>query len=426
MLAQWTPMRWPDGWKDPSALSLLKGAAIDYLLVGKADDLGAVRDRARQDGLHVVDPEAPPKGIAIIKGEWPGVKMVRGGAADASGGPTGIPWVDSNGWSVRRAAALDPETSVWVDAPPERNARISADSYLTAIADSAAHGGRWILSLDSQLAAGLAGQRPEALAAWKRVTAAAAFFAARKLWAGYSPVGVVGVVSDFAGKNEFFSGELLNLLGRAGQHYLVLPKWGKSPGVPNELALAPPDRAGTLPHESLRAVIYADAEPPHTVLRKQILAFVNAGGLLIAAPQWGDVPGTPVKPDENPRYSMRTLGRGRIAQANADPDDPYLWANDSVTLVSHRYDLVRFWNGGATASFYAMAPDRKRALVHLLFYSNRGPDSASVRIAGRYRAVRASTVDQPAVPNVEMEPQKDAVEVRLPQVSQYVALELEA
>jgi hypothetical protein len=146
--------------------------------------------------------------------------------------------------------------------------------------------------------------------------------------------------------------------------------------------------------------------------------------MLIAAPQWGEAPGTPAK-DENPRYSVRTVGRGRIAEAKADPDDPYLWANDSVMLVSHRYDLVRFWNGGATASSYSMSPDRKQAVVHLLFYASRGPDSASVRIAGRYRAVKALTVDQPAVTKLEMESQKDAVEVHLPQVSQYVALELE-
>jgi hypothetical protein len=72
-----------------------------------------------------------------------------------------------------------------------------------------------------------------------------------------------------------------------------------------------------------------------------------------------------------------------------------------------------------------MAPDRKQALVHLLFYAGRGPDSATVRVAGRYRAARASTVDAPQVENLTIRPQDDAVEVRLPPVSQYVALELD-
>jgi hypothetical protein len=38
---------------------------------------------------------------------------------------------------------------------------------------------------------------------------------------------------------------------------------------------------------------------------------------------------------------------------------------------------------------------------------------------------RISTADQPAARSVEMVSQKDAVEVHLPQVSHYVALELE-
>jgi hypothetical protein len=44
---------------------------------------------------------------------------------------------------------------------------------------------------------------------------------------------------------------------------------------------------------------------------------------------------------------------------------------------------------------------------------------------GHYRAARISTADQPAARSVEMVSQKDAVEVHLPQVSQYVALELD-
>jgi len=64
-------------------------------------------------------------------------------------------------------------------------------------------------------------------------------------------------------------------------------------------------------------------------------------------------------------------------------------------------------------------------VVYLLFYADRGPDSASVRIAGRYRTAKASTVDVPEITNVHVESLKDAVEVHLPQVSPYVALELE-
>jgi hypothetical protein len=173
-------------------------------------------------------------------------------------------------------------------------------------------------------------------------------------------------------------------------------------------------------------VIYADAQEPSSALRKQVLSFVSAGGTLIASPKWGAVPGAPAKPDdEGPVFSVRALGKGRVALAAAAPGDPYQWANDTVVLVSHRYDLIRFWNSGATGSFYATTPDRKHAVAHLLFYANRGPDAASVRIAGHFRTAKGWTPDGP-LEKMETENQQDAIEVHLPQVPQYVALELDA
>src|ERR1035437_4864340 len=91
MTAQWTPMRWPDGWKDPGMLDLLKGMAIDHLLIGTGPEWSAVRSRAAEDGLHVSEPGAPPAGVEIVKGQWPGVKMERGGGGGAGAGPTGNP-----------------------------------------------------------------------------------------------------------------------------------------------------------------------------------------------------------------------------------------------------------------------------------------------------------------------------------------------
>ncbi len=399
-------MRWPGAWKDPSLLDVLKDSAIDYLVIEKGPEFDAVRARAREQGINTAEPDSPPAGVTVVKGEWPGVHMTRGAAASADAGPTGAPWVDSNGWNIRLASALHPESCIWVDAkPPERT-----QSFLIAIADSGAHGGRWIITLDDQLAKRLAAKDDsDALATWKRITAAAGFFAAHKMWAEYRPVAVVGVVSDFTGANEFFNRELLNLLARAGQHFRIVPKGS----------------AGAASLAGLRAVLYADAEPPSAELRRQVMTFVEGGGMLITGPKWGSVPGTPAKGDSHPRYALRSAGKGRIAVANADPDDPWLMANDSVVLVSHRYDLVRFFNGGATGSYFTESSDRKKAVVHLLFYSNRGPDAASVRIAGRYRTATGATVEQTVLPKVEVQLQKDALEVWLPQVSQYVALELE-
>ena len=386
-------------------MDLLKGTAINYLLIPSGAEFAAVRARARQLAIEVGDPTTAPNGVEIAKGSWPGVQW----SAGHGSGPTGVPWVDSNGWVIRLNRALRPDAMPWVDAPPPPKTFVVADSYMIAIADSAAHGGRWIVSLDAPLAQGLAARTASSLAIWKKLTATAAFFAARNTWLDYAPVGVAGVLSDFTGDNEFFSRELLNLMGRAGLHYRILPK----------------DRITAGSFEDLRALSYTDATPPNAELRRQILTFVEAGGLLVAAPKWGDVAGAAADGSQLAGYKVRAVGKGRIAVADDEPSDPYTWAADAALLVSHRYDLVRFWNSGAAGSFYTIAPDRKQALVHLLFYAERGPDSATVRIAGQYRAARASTVDHPKVDNVAVVPQGDGVEVRLPQVSQYVALELD-
>jgi hypothetical protein len=405
-----TPMRWPSAWKDPACLDFLRGTAIDSLVLDAGGDFDLIRSRATGQGIHVTAPD----GVAVIKGLWPGIRMPRGGAGRIIAGPTGNPWVDSNGWLIRLTLALDPRSAVWVEARPPDNFRASAGAYVLAIADSAAYGGRWIVNLDGQLAASIAAHRAEALDIWKNLTAAAGFFAAHNEWSAYSPAAVVGVISDFAGANEAFSRELLNLLARAGQHYRILP------------SSAAAHRNAALDLDGLRAVIYADAQAPPPGLSREILAFVNAGGTLIASPGWGAKSGTPAKADdEGPLFSVRSLGKGRIALAKAPASDPYQWANDSVVLVSHRYDMVRVWNGGTTSSYYAVSPDRKKAVSHIMFYSNRGPDAASVRIAGGFRKVRALTAAGP-VEKIETEMQKDGIEVHLPQIPQYVALELEA
>jgi hypothetical protein len=399
-------MRWPGSWKSPSALGLLKGTPINWLLVDKDAGLGPVIEEAKRAGLEVAEMAELPAGVAVLPGEWPGVAQSRGGGTSA--GPTGVPWVDSNSWKIRLEAARRPGANIWVDAPP-KGAPVRPSAYRTAIADAAAYGGRWVISLDAELAAGLAAGQAEALGTWKEIAGAAGFFAMRKQWAAYIPEAIVGVVSSFVGDDEFLGQELLNLIGRSNQQYAVLEKT-KLP----EAAF-----------RGLRAVIYVDGQPPSAELRRQILDFVSAGGLLITGPKWGPPPGTPAR-DEHPGYAMRSLGKGRVAVSKAEPDDPYVLANDSAVLISHRHELLRFFNGGAVGSYLTVAADRKRAVAHLLFYADRGPDHVSVRIAGRWRKASLWTPERGQPGPVEMEIQKDAVELHLPAVAQYAAAELEA
>jgi hypothetical protein len=364
-------------------------------------EFDAVRSRARAAGLLVLDAQSPPAGIRIVKGEWPGVKMGRNSRTEA--GPTGVPWVDSNGWAIRLERMQHPDAEVWVDAPPAAHAAVPADAYMVAIADSAAHGGRWIVALDDALAAALLARKPEADRPWNRVKQAAAFFAAHPDWQDYAPVAAIGVVSDFSGGNEFFSRELLNLLARAGQPALPIAK----------------DR---LESGGLKALVYTDAEPPSAELRRRAMDFVEAGGLLITA-NWSVPSGQPAAcPLDN--FTMSGQGKGRVALAKEPPQDPYALAADCVLLLSHRHDLVRIWNGGATAFSFTQSPDGRRALVQVLFFSYVGPDAASVWVRGRFRTAAASTIDAPRVNGVEIVDASDGTEIHLPRISQYVALEL--
>ena len=100
-------------------------------------------------------------------------------------------------------------------------------------------------------------------------------------------------------------------------------------------------------------------------------------------------------------------------------------ANDFAVLISHRYELLRFWNVGAMGSCFTMGPDRMRGLVQMVFYAPSFFGNISLRIAGRYRTATLRTLEQPAGRNLEMEMQKDAIELHLPRIFHYAAVELE-
>jgi hypothetical protein len=401
-------MLWPARWRDPGVLGLLKGSAVNYLVIRGNPNARAIAESARWLGIE--SGETAPAGVTVVQGEWPGVRLSETGRPDQSAaGPTGVAWVDSNGWKIRLAAARQPGAEVWVEAAPTTS-RPRPEPYQLGVADAAACGGRWMIALEDRLAEGLAAQEPGTIEIWRRLMRAAGFFATRQEWAGLAPEAVIGVVSDFAGDNEFFSQEVLNLLARTNQQYRILPK-GAAAGA----SLS-----------GLRVVLYTDNQAPDAALRRNILAFVESGGTLITGPKWGPPEGTLQTAGAHPRYALRTLGKGKAAVARKDFDDPYLVANDAVVLMSHRYELLRFWNPGAVAAQLSAAPGHLRALAQLVFFAAAREGDPSVRIAGRYRSGRLWTLDRPDPQRLEIETQKDAVEVHLPPVSVYAAIELEA
>jgi hypothetical protein len=400
-------------WARPEALELLAGSPVNCLVVpwaeGSAGDEGhqralapliaAARGRglsvvgwaaerselrsavssARASGLAALATESPEAvdGFEILRfrkrgfddrarsrflgdvdAVWPGMRPLRlEKGLDAVSGATGRPWIDSNAWYVRLARGLLEPTVVWLAFdPPDTGRPGPADAYRQAIADTEVGGARWIVSLDRELRLGLAERRGAAGETWAGIGRTLAFFRRHAAWAGYLPVGQIGVLSDFAGTNEFLSFELVNLLARRNGLFRALDK----------------GRAGELPFDDLDAVVYVDEVPPARDLVRRLYGFAEAGGTLITPPGW-EARGVPDEGAEAPRFRVFHHGQGRLAVAREAFADPDLLAEDAQTLTSFRRDRVRVFNLGVGQLHYATSADRRSGVLHVLAFPTPYP-----------------------------------------------------
>jgi hypothetical protein len=390
----------------------LKDTPIGTLLLPAGAGYESIRERARQLGLTIADATKPPAGVQIVKGEWPGIRMTPG-QGDASAGPTGAPWIDSNGWLIRLTRVLNPSCEVWVTADePKANEVVPLSRHLISLADAAAHGGRWVMGIDQSWAGDLAARKPAALDGWKTLMSAAAFFEAHREWSDWRVDAVLTVVSSFSGGDEFFSRELLNLMARTNISY----------GIVKTAEFRPEELRG------VRAVVYPDGAPAPAGVKRAVLDFVAQGGLLITGPKWGPVAGPPGGESPVPRYEIRRSGKGRIAMARTQPDDPYEVAQDAQILLSHRYDLVRFFNGFLLGSYSTVSRDGKRRMAHIVNYGGGADenDPATARIAGRCRSAKLWSLEKAEARPLEIAAQRGGVEVPLPGLAVYGGVELES
>jgi hypothetical protein len=165
------PFRWPAAWTDPPSLRLLAGSPINCLLFDNVVGAEPIATAARGAGLTVLEwsalqaaplaevqwDSAAPR--TVITGlSWPRIKLSATGRANAvDAGPTGAPWIDSNTWVARLAAVRSPRKAVWLGFELTKDDPVPGESaYQIAIADSAATGARWMISLDDGLRKGAA------------------------------------------------------------------------------------------------------------------------------------------------------------------------------------------------------------------------------------------------------------------------------
>jgi hypothetical protein len=414
-------MLWPPEWDTVESLDLLAGSPIDCLLFeGEAPARLVEQARARgivSAPLAVMEISkepwnAPDQVLRLGGGSWPRVKGAKAGSDTVEAGPTGLPWVDFNGWMVEVARACAPDKTVWLEyGYPSDAGLVPPGAYALAVADAEAARGRWVVNLDPDMRRDLAGRKEEAVREWKGLAAALRFFESHREWRSWGRKGGLAVLSDFAGPNETFGGEMLNLLARRGVPMLALDK----------------RRPSAILWQKLRAVFYGDQQPPDAALKSALDGFVRQGGLVIAGHQFPRPPAKPEPPEPYPAYDIFRLGKGRLAISREELADPWFAAGDAQLLASRRNDTVRFWNGGATNFYFTASPDGARDLLQIVCYaSSKRQTPVTAGVCGRYRRARQWRIGRESAEPLAMRAAGDNWhEIDLPDLNVYAAIELE-
>jgi hypothetical protein len=459
-------------WQDPALLAIVQGTPVNCLVVSWASGLPADAEQqqalmpllekgrqaglgfvgliegpadktaalaaARSAGLSAVAMETVPTssaGIPVIAwgksgealwgakspllgvadGLWPGVPQEKA----PTGGPTNLPWVDSNGALLGMAQAVAPGKAVWIFVDPPRQAKLTVDNYVLTVADAAAYGGKWVISLDDQMRAGLASKTAQSAADWKKITDTLAYFEKNKAAASYERAGRLAIMSNFSEPDRAFGEDILNMLPRLREPFRVIAR----------------SQAMAASFSGLQGILCMDQEMPDARLREKLTAFVNGGGTLFVPSKWPNPAGAPVELSSAEAYllfSERRLGKGCLAVAREDKPDSYFTCMDVQNILSHRGDPARLYNGAAMNYFFQSSPEGRQAVIHVFNYSRRaGGDNALIYLKSPWRSARFVSPEIAAPVPLKWEPQTSSYEVggaelSLPRFSVYGAVEMES
>jgi hypothetical protein len=363
--------------RDPVSVAAASGEArLDGLVLeagfpDAASFAGELRAalRVRNDAAIVVtiEKEAAPlrranSPLQVLAGVRPSARDLADMGVRA--GPSAEPWIESNIWlvhSLRRAGGLRP---VWIHQEADAGA---PGEYLRCVADAALAGGRWIISLDDDLRAGLFQKNPEAIASWRSINAYLQFAEAHPEWGRFEPYGKVAILLDPASPHPDFADEYLNLVARRHIPYRILLR--------SEVSAASLAPFTTV----LAADIATPTDPERTVLR----AFAEAGGVLIAGPSWGN-------PPSDSEYAGAALGKGRVIVYKDAPPDPETVARDMLDLLEPDQTGLSLFNVPSVLTFVSESGSRR--LVQLLNYATTPFNSKiTVRVKGTFKTARLYT-----------------------------------
>lgn len=409
------PILWPASWDVAAGLDILARSPFRAVLTG--DDspktlasAASARSIACLTGHWVAWNEADWKAqspLMVGGGVWPSLTPP---SQSQSAGPTGVPWLDANGWVLLLARSLAPPgVEVWFNtATPKEDGDLSPAHYELMLAEAWAFGALRPMWLAPKDAADAANKRP---GAFEAACAAARWMQGRDHWRTYTPVASLAVISDFSGPNEYASSEVLNLAARQGLAFLPVPL----------ARFTPASLRGK------RAALFVDIDPPSKAVTDALGAFASSGGLVLAlkstagkiAPQ-----GRPLDP--HARFDVRQLGKGRVAVSKDGFDDPWLLARDAHLLMSRRWDSFRLFNASSILAYHAASGDGKTSVIHLLNYTRRAARSpVAVQINSAVRRARFHILGRADAAEAQVVTRDGGREIDLPPFAVYCALELE-
>ncbi len=436
-MADWVPARWAS--TDPQSLQLLAGTGVNCVLVDARQITGPFLQRARQDGVAAVavigpgpdavklarasldmavdaiafegdvDPAAraalAKSGMPVIEissrrkirldstdaivgssqGLWPGIVIEHGGTVMA--GPSSNPWINTNTGFLRfLRASID--GVLWLAAPPPEGMVVPPERYGIAIADAAAAGARWIVSLDRDLEKRLLAGNAEALEDWKRITGYARYFEDHREWRAYQPFGRMALTQD-PESGGLLSAGLLDLM--FAQHIAA--------------RAVPASRFNAASLSGVKTVIrISNAD------QRVLDDFVRSGGALVSPPpEWR------FGADSAGATTPNKLQLRRIQE---------IWEMLYNATARKNFGARTFNTAGILFNVLA-SPDQKRLLVHLVNYTGYPADTITVHALGTWKKAWLYRPEG-AVTEVPVYPVKDGTGIDLDQLDVVATLMLEA
>ena len=287
------------------------------------------------------------------QGLWPGIQVEENGAAKSA--PSGAPWIDTNTGFLRFVRSYT-EKPVWIANVPPAKTVLPVHRYLQAIGDAAIAGARWVVALDDDFNRRLLAGQPQALADWKRISTALAYYEAHKEWRTMTPHGQLALIED-VDSGALLSGGILDMI--AVKHTPVQP-------VPNP----------RLTESSMKtAKMAVDVDPSVlTPPQKDVLRnFTRAGGTLLSAP---------------PGWTFPMPANGGITLSNDDFKKlDEIWKE--VNGMMGRTNLgARLFNVSSMLSNLVGTPDGKRVALHLVNYTDFPVESITAHVLGTYTHAR--------------------------------------